>query len=206
MQTMDIFEDYDSFRREYFELIKKLVEKKSKTIQRFAPVFLVVNYLYEKNQKKKLTEDEYVFFSTGFDYIFDEFHMINTLYELKFNKDIDELEKYSQTINLLLYINEFQSEAKSYDFISSDDLVELNNLENKINEYIDNKKNAPDEYFVMLNEIVDTIFSKNDIELHTIDEIFYEIAVEYGIYEDDDFNLYNKVLNDKLNQKNKESR
>ena len=206
MQTMDIFEDYDSFRREYFELIKKLVEKKSKTIQRFAPVFLVVNYLYEKNQKKKLTEDEYVFFSTGFDYIFDEFHMINTLYELKFNKDIDELEKYSQTINLLLYINEFQSEAKSYDFISSDDLAELNNLENKINEYIDNKKNAPDEYFVMLNEIVDNIFSKNDIELHTIDEIFYEIAVEYGIYEDDDFNLYNKVLNDKLNQKNKESR
>ena len=206
MQTMDIFEDYDSFRREYFELIKKLVEKKSKTIQRFAPVFLVVNYLYEKNQKKKLTEDEYVFFSTGFDYIFDEFHMINTLYELKFNKDIDELEKYSQTINLLLYINEFQSEAKSYDFISSDDLVELNNLENKINEYIDNKKNAPDEYFVMLNEIVDNIFSKNDVELHTIDEIFYEIAVEYGIYEDDDFNLYNKVLNDKLNQKNKESR
>ena len=206
MQTMDIFEDYDSFRREYFELIKKLVEKKSKTIQRFAPVFLVVNYLYKKNQKKKLTEDEYVFFSTGFDYIFDEFHMINTLYELKFNKDIDELEKYSQTINLLLYINEFQSEAKSYDFISSDDLAELNNLENKINEYIDNKKNAPDEYFVMLNEIVDNIFSKNDIELHTIDEIFYEIAVEYGIYEDDDFNLYNKVLNDKLNQKNKESR
>ncbi len=206
MQTMDIFEDYDSFRREYFELIKKLVEKKSKTIQRFAPVFLVVNYLYEKNQKKKLTEDEYVFFSTGFDYIFDEFHMINTLYELKFNKDIDELEKYSQTINLLLYINEFQSEAKSYDFISSDDLTELNNLENKINEYIDNKKNAPDEYFVMLNEIVDNIFSKNDVELHTIDEIFYEIAVEYGIYEDDDFNLYNKVLNDKLNQKNKESR
>ncbi len=206
MQTMDIFEDYDSFRREYFELIKKLVEKKSKTIQRFAPVFLVVNYLYEKNQKKKLTEDEYVFFSTGFDYIFDEFHMINTLYELKFNKDIDELEKYSQTINLLLYINEFQSEAKSYDFISSDDLAELNNLENKINEYIDNKKNAPDEYFVMLNEIVDNIFSKNDVELHTIDEIFYEIAVEYGIYEDDDFNLYNKVLNDKLNQKNKESR
>ncbi len=206
MQTMDIFEDYDSFRREYFELIKKLVEKKSKTIQRFAPVFLVVNYLYEKNQKKKLTEDEYVFFSTGFDYIFDEFHMINTLYEVKFNKDIDELEKYSQTINLLLYINEFQSEAKSYDFISSDDLAELNNLENKINEYIDNKKNAPDEYFVMLNEIVDNIFSKNDVELHTIDEIFYEIAVEYGIYEDDDFNLYNKVLNDKLNQKNKESR
>ncbi|MBQ9520873.1 MAG: hypothetical protein IJR67_05275 [Acholeplasmatales bacterium] len=206
MQTMDIFEDYDSFRREYFELIKKLVEKKSKTIQRFAPVFLVVNYLYEKNQKKKLTEDEYVFFSTGFDYIFDEFHMINTLYELKFNKDIDELEKYSQTINLLLYVNEFQSEAKNYDFISSDDLAELNNLENKINEYIDNKKNAPDEYFVMLNEIVDNIFSKNDIELHTIDEIFYEIAVEYGIYEEDDFNLYNKVLNDKLNQKDKESR
>ena len=98
MQTMDIFEDYDSFRREYFELIKKLVEKKSKTIQRFAPVFLVVNYLYEKNLKKKLTEDEYVFFSTGFDYIFDEFHMINTLYELKFNKDIDELEKYSDDL------------------------------------------------------------------------------------------------------------
>jgi hypothetical protein len=47
--------------------------------------------------------------------------------------------------------------------------------------------NAPDEYCALLDDITYSIFSKNNIEIHTVDQIFYEIAIEYGIYSDEEF-------------------
>ncbi len=47
----------------------------------------------------------------------------------------------------------------------------------------------------MLDDIINPIFEQNQIEFHPIESIFYEIAVEYGIYKPNDFDIYNAVFN-----------
>jgi len=202
MDNNDIYEDYESFKHENYELISTLIKNDSKIISRFSPVLMVVDFLSMEKKKRKLTEDEEVFFSTGFDYIYDNFHFINTLFEFTFKKDMKEMNKCAKTINLLLYVNEFIDEAKSNN-LSDNDIKPLLEFKGKLIETIDKHKNIEDEYFVYLNELVDNLFASNNIELQTIDEIFYEIAVEYGIYDDNNINIYNDILNAQINKTRK---
>lgn len=196
---MDIYFDYANWKFENHEFISKLVKEKSKTISRFSSVIAVVDYLYDEYVKNKsLTVDEEVIFSTGFDYIYDKFHLLKTILEYKFNNDLNELEKFSDTINMLFYINDFQSEALEYENL---DIVELDDLEDKVNNCLDNKVNAPEEYLFLLNKATTEIFEDKDV--HTIDQIFYEIALEYGIYEEDDFELYNEFINKQILKRKK---
>ncbi len=194
MDKNDIFEDYESFKRENYDLISTLVKNDSKIISRFSPVLMVVDYLSLERKKRKLNEDEKIFFSTGFDYIYDNFNLIDSLYEFTFKKNMNEMNKCAKTINLLLYVNEFIDEAKSNE-LSDNDIKPLLELKGKIVELIDKHDNIQDEYFVYVNETVDKIFQSHDIELHTIDEIYYEIAQEYDIYQEDDLSIYNDILN-----------
>lgn len=197
---MDIYLDYANWKFENHELISNLVKNKSKTISRFTSVIAVVDYLYDKVvNKKALTNDEEVIFSTGFDYIYDQFHLIKTILEYKFDNNISEMEKCAKTINLLLYTNEFQSEALDHN-LDKVNIKLLDDLEEKVNSYLDKKENAPDEYFQILNDVNNKIFEQNGIEIHTVDQIFYEIALEYNIYEEDDYNLYNQFINSKINR------
>ena len=192
MEENTIFTDYEAWKRENNELITTLVKKQSKTIQRFSPVLAVVDYLYEQNQKGTLSEDEELIFSTGFDYIYDQFQIIQSLLEDNFNNDYDEMEKYGQTINLLLYINDFEAELKVNDNLKKD-IKKLTDLEDKVNTYLDKKDNVPDEYFSLLDDITYSIFTKNNIEIHTVDQIFYEIAIEYGIYTDEEYSTIDPI-------------
>ena len=185
-ETNTIFEDYEAWKRENNNLITTLVKTKSKTIDRFSPVLAVVDYLYEKNLKEKLSNDEELIFSTGFDYVYDQFQIIESLLEDNFNNDFKKLEACGQTVNLLLYINDFEAEINSDDKLKQD-IKKLNDLEDSVNKYLSKGINAPDEYFALLDDITYSIFSKNNIEIHTVDQIFYEIAIEYGIYSDEEF-------------------
>ncbi len=203
MDKNDIYEDYESFKRENYDLISTLVKHDSKIISRFSPVLMVVDYLSLEYKKRKLTEDEKIFFSTGFDYIYDNFSLINSIYEFTFKHDMKEMEKVSKTINLLLYVNEFIDEANSNVEITQDELKPLLELKGKLVETIDKHKNIEDEYFVFVNETVDNLFASHNIELHTIDEIYYEIAVEYGIYDDNEINIYNDILNAQISKTRK---
>ena len=198
---MDIFEDYLNWKYENHELIHDLVESRSNTISRFTHVISVVDYLYDKKQKVALSEDEILIFSTGYDYIFDQFEMIKSILDLKFNKNIEEMEKYSKTINLLLYITEFQGEIANDNRIKNQ-INQLNSLYDRINQKLDNKINADEEDFILLNDITFNIFEKNGIEIHTVDSIFYDIAVEYDLVNDNDDDTYNEILN-KLIKKNR---
>lgn len=200
---MDIYTDYANWKFEKYELISTLIKNKSKAISRFTSVIAVVDFLYDKFVKeKKLDEDLELIFSTGFDYIYDEFMMIETLLQNKFNNDYKELEKYSKTINLLLYINDFQNEALNYKE-GTFDLKPLDELNDKVMNYIDKGENAPDEYFQILSDITSSMFDNLDEEFHTVDQIYYEIAVELGIYEEDEYNMFNSFINDKIEKDRK---
>ncbi|MCR5113456.1 MAG: hypothetical protein K6A63_05920 [Acholeplasmatales bacterium] len=204
MEDINIYNDYEAFVKENKELITTLISTNSKTIARFVPVIKVVDFLYHQKRVRKLNDDEELFFSTGFDYIFDQFHYINTLLESKFNNDIKEMEKFGTTINLLLYINEFQSEALS----STNEKVKhgvklLDDLDTKVNNALEAGKNAPEEYFQILNDIVDKVFEANGVELHTVDEIFYEIALEYDIETEATNDTFLEAFNEQIEKNRK---
>ena len=195
--VMNIYEDYAAWKKENTQLISTLVKKRSDTIKRFSPVLAVVDYLYEKQLKRKLSEDEEVIFSTGFDYIHDAFLTIQNILESDFDNSIDKMEKCAKTINLLLYTIDFESELYSSDSLKNE-IQKLYDFDQKLNDYLEKKQNAPDEYFALLDDITLDIFSKNNIEIQTVPEIFYEIALEYNIFHEDDFDVYNEVLNRQL--------
>lgn len=195
-----IFDDYNSWKKENHDLIYSLVNNKSKIIQRFSPVIAVVDYLYDYHLDNELSEDEELIFSTGYDYIYDQFQLIETLLENNFNNDIKKMEKYGQTINLLLYINDFKLEIENNN-IKGKEIEKLNELNDKVYEYLDKNENAPDEYFQLLNDITSSLFDKNNIEIQTIDQIFYEIAIEYDIYDENDYNIYNYFLNKEIEKR-----
>ena len=191
-----IFDDYISWKNENRELITSLVKKQSKTIRRFSPVIAVVDYLNDENEKRKLSEDELLIFSDGFDYIHDQFIIIQSILETTFNNDISEMEKCSQTINLLLYVQDFEVEIDTAKNKAEGN--KLSELEQNITNFLEKKENAPDEYFLLLDDIIAKIQEKSNVEIHTIDQIFYEIAIEYEIYDEDDYNVYNDILNKQI--------
>jgi hypothetical protein len=181
---MDIYTDYANWKFENHELISELVKRKSITIARFTPVLVVIDYLYDKVcRKEKLNKDEEIFFSMGFDFVYDCFLTISNIYEFTFKKNINKLEKCSKTVNLLLYVNEFQNEALSF-VEDTDDLKELDAFEERLIDFIEKEENIPDEQLILLNKAIDDLFDGK--EFYTMDQIYYEIAVNYGIYQDDE--------------------
>ena len=181
---MDIYTDYANWKFENHELISELVKRKSITIARFTPVIVVIDYLYDKVcRKEKLNKDEEIFFSMGFDFVYDCFLTISNIYEFTFKKNINKLEKCSKTVNLLLYVNEFQNEALSF-VEDTDDLKELDAFEERLIDFIEKEENIPDEQLILLNKAIDDLFDGK--EFYTMDQIYYEIAVNYGIYQDDE--------------------
>ena len=194
---MDIYTDYANWKFENHDFIYQLVRSKSKTISRFSSVIIVVDYLYEKYVKdNSLTPDEEVMFNVGFDYMHDNFFTIKTLLDYTFNGDYIEMEKCAKTINLLLYVNEFQGELLNNDNILESDLKQLDNFEQKLTDYLDKKENCPDEFFPYLDDLVSPIFDRNGIDFTPIEAIFYEISVALGISKNND----NKAFLDILNQ------
>ncbi|MDE7213955.1 MAG: hypothetical protein K2N42_05190, partial [Anaeroplasmataceae bacterium] len=139
--------------------------------------------------------DEEVFFSVGFDYIYDNFYTIKTILDYTFKEDYEEMEKCAKTINLLLYVHEFQAELLNHNSDLKDSMKELDSFEEQINIYLDKKENVPDVFFPMLNDIVNPLFEKNGIEMNPTESIFYEVALEYGIYKNNEFDMYNAVFN-----------
>ena len=190
---MDIYTDYANWKFENHDYIFQLVKSQSKTISRFTSVIAVVDYLYEKHVKNTfLNEDEQVIFSTGFDYIYDNFYTIKTILDYQFSGDYKELEKCAKTINLLLYVQDFQNELLNQGLDHA--IQPLYDFEEKINQYLDKKENVPDAFFPLLNDIANPIFEGNQIEYTPIESIFYEIAIELGIYKNNEYDIYNQVF------------
>ena len=193
---MTIYEDYASWKKENYDFIIQLIKAESKTISRFTSVIAVVDYLYEQYMKDPiLSEEENIFFSTGFDYIHDNFYTIKTILDYQFQGDFKEMEKYAKTINLLLYVHEFQSELLNADLDIKNEMSMLDDFEEKINSHLDKKENIPDAFFPMLNDIVDPIFRRHGLSFTPIESIFYEVALEYGIYKNNEIDMYNTVFN-----------
>ena len=192
MQNITIFDDYKSFKDENKKLIDFLVKNNSLLLNIMRPVLIVVDYLYEYRLKNKISKDEEYIFNTGYDYLYDQFQIINTILEQILDNNYDDLKKYEKTINLLLYINDFKQEVLNDDRISNN-IDSFLNLESNVYDSLNKKEEYNENYYILLNDLVYKTFDANGIELNTINDIFYNIALEYDlIKEDENIDIFRK--------------
>lgn len=180
---MTIYEDYENWKDENFDLINDLIKMKSKIISRFSHVIAVVDYLYNKHEQEgSLEEYLEVIFEHGFDYLHDHFVTISTILQKEYRGNLVGMNEYAKTINLLLYTNDFQNELENDDNAKQEDLDKLNDFEQRVLSYIENHEEAPDEMFGLLNDITYNLFDEN---YRSVNDILYDVALELDLVIDD---------------------
>ena len=184
--------DYASFKKTNEKLINYLVNKKSKIIARFSYVLMVVDYLFDKVafEKQKLSLEEEECFEVGYQYIFDRFNTITLIAEHVFDNNYDKMEHYAKSINLLLYIIDFEDEIDSLDGDHTKEHKRFAELEDSVMQMIENKTQVPDEMFALVDDISLQVFDGLGIEYYGITDIFYDVAIELGLIEEDDEDYY----------------
>ena len=184
--------DYASFKKTNEKLINYLVKKNSKIIARFRYVLMVVDYLFDKVafRKEKLSIEEDECFEVGYQYVFDRFNTITLIAEHVFNNNYDAMEHYAKSINLLLYIIDFEDEIDSLDGDHKKQHEKFAELEDNVMQMIENKVQVPDEYFALVDDISLAVFDGLGIEYYGITDIFYDVAIELGLIEEDDEDYY----------------
>lgn len=184
---MNFYEDYLAFKEDKYELIKFLVNNNSNTIVRFKHVLAVIDFIYERHcSEVKIDADEENIFQIGYNYIFERFNLIELMLSKIFNNNLEEMELYSKTINIILYINDFKDEVLNLDEDNKTEIDNLNEFEESILLLLENKEHATDVEFGLLNELSMKVFDDLGEEYYGINEIFYDIALEYGIIDEDD--------------------
>lgn len=170
-----IYNDYASWKLEKDELIRTLFSKKSFIVMRFKHVFDVVEYIYDKKVEKSdtITSDEEIIFASGFNYLYIQFDYIQNLINKYFNS-IDDMKCVEKAINLLLYISDFEKDIENKEI-----LEKLEDIESETFEHIKEHKDIPDEFFVLLDDLLLEAFPNENYT--GIIEIFYDIAEELGI-------------------------
>lgn len=184
---MNFYEDYLAFKEDKYELIKFLVNNNSNTIVRFKHVLAVIDFIYERHcSDVKIDADEENIFQTGYNYIFERFNLIELMLTKIFDNNLEEMELYSKTINIILYINDFKDEVLNLDEDNKTEIDNLNEFEESILLLLENKEHATDVEFGLLNELSMKVFDDLGEEYYGLNEIFYDIALEYGIIDEDD--------------------
>lgn len=194
---MTIYEDYESWRKENLDFLLSLIQSQSKSISRFTHVIAVVDYLAEKYRalEQDLDNDEENIFSMGFDYINDRILTLKMQFEANFKKDIILFNQFGKSLNLLLYINDFQDELLNATGDITKDMQKLDDLENIVLEKLEAHQQVEDGMFVMLNEITETMFETHHLDINLTESIFYEIALYYNIYQEpEEFQLNSTVI------------
>lgn len=189
--------DYASFKKTNEKLLEYLLSNNSLIIARFKYVLLVVDYLFEKvvKENKKLTLDEEEMFEVGYQYLFDRFNTINLLKEHTFNNKLEKMEQLAKSINLLFYIEDFIDEIDSLDGEHKEEHTKFADLEDSVMQFIEEGRQVPDELFALVDDISLNIFTGLGHDYYSITDIYYDIAVELELIDEDDFDYYDVFEN-----------
>lgn len=184
--------DYASFKKTNEKLLDYLLSKNSLIIARFKYVLLVVDHLFNQvvKENKKLSLDEEEMFEIGYQYLFDRFNTINLLKEHNFNNNLEKMEQFAKSINLLFYIEDFVDEIDSIDGEHKEEHRKFAELEDSVIAFIEEKRQVPDELFALVDDISLSIFSSLGHDYYSITDIYYDIAIELELIAEDDLDYY----------------
>ena len=183
---MTIFEDYEDWKNENLDLINELIKLKSPIISRISHVIAVTDYIYNMYVQNQTVEDYLEnIFEHGFDYLHDHFVTITTILHKEYRNNLVGMNKIAKTINLLLYVNDFQNELENDENHKDDDEKKLSDFEQKVLEYIEKHEDAPDELFALLDDITIDIFPS---DYKSVNDILFEVAEQLGLikYQNDE--------------------
>ncbi len=184
---MNYYNDYNSFKKDNSELLNYLFNNNSDIIVRFKHVFIVLDYLHAKYVNNNTdTVEERDIFQAGYAYVFDRINTVDLIATKTFSNDFEELDEFSKAVNLLLYTLDFQDEVKSIDPNNVNEYQQLVDFEEKVLGLIESKTEIEDGYFAVLDDLTINIFDKLDKEYYGLNEIFYDIALELKIIDEED--------------------
>lgn len=195
---MTIFEDYEDWKNENIDLINDLINMKSPIISRFSHVIAVTDYLYNQYQKNGNIEDYLEnIFEHGFDYLHDHFVTISTILQKEYRGNLVGMNENAKTLNLLLYVNDFQNELANEDDHKQSDLDKLADFEQQVLSYVERHEEVPDELFGVLDDITFDIFDEN---YKGVNEIMYDVALELDLIENTNEEPIDNVFGIKENE------
>ncbi|MCF7926533.1 MAG: hypothetical protein K9L74_03065 [Candidatus Izimaplasma sp.] len=183
-----IYRDYASWKLETHDLIEKFKEKNSLIYERFEPIIVVLDYIYNQVcDEQGIDDDLKSIFQIGFHYIYEQFELIKIYFEKIFDSDWDDFLEYSELLLYLLFILDFRKDIETSDVEYDEEL--FSNLEVEIEDMIMDRQNNLTYIHDRVNEVLRQVDEQIDYQYESIVDIFVEIAETLGIfiYEEDTF-------------------
>lgn len=177
-----LYHEYAGWKLEHSDLLNNLKQLDSPLVIRFENVLSVTDYLYDKLiDDINYTEEDHEIFQTGFYYIYDQIEEIEKIAKNIYNNNLEELNKDSRKINLLLNTIDFQNELLSQQSYDEKGLQFLLDFEQELISKISNKIDIEEKIYEKFDIETLKIFKSMEVEFYPIDTIFYEIADELGL-------------------------
>lgn len=170
------------------EIITALKDSNSPVLSVLHDVIRVTDYIYQQYSKKKqIDEDMEEIFSLGYGYLSNTLTDIKMYYEEYFNKDIDQLNRFSTLIIDLILLDDFKSFLDVNERLDEDTSKEIDELMNKLDVYLDNKNQI---YINLIEDVEIFIDNKtpSTLNFQPVYIVFAMIAEELSITDEKYFN------------------
>ena len=189
-----LYKDYASWKIENHDNITKFKENNNQIYQRFEPVFLVLDHIYDLAcETDVVDEDLETIFEIGFNYLHAQLNVIMIYFDSLFQSNCEDFIHYNEMLLYLIYIYDLRTDLENHGYDS--DLEVLNQLETYIENMIMERREDYAYVSEMMNEALKSVFDTIDYEYVSIIDIYVEIAENFGIYvfEDDELVLGNEI-------------
>lgn len=170
--------DFKGYLKENEEFIKMLHAHDSILIHRLQDVLKVLYYICLAEEDNKLiTEDEEIFFETGFSYFHEQLEMIKIYYSNYFDKDFHHMLKYERGINYLLYLDDLSEALAEKGYLDKERKNKLKDISTELEKIVKEKLELQSSLFEKYDLVLESLIPQNE-DIHTTDYIFSLIIDE----------------------------
>ena len=170
-----ILKDFVNWKLDNIEVLERFKHHGSLIYDRLEPVYVVLNYIYEKYVEEHQVDEELeTIFQVGLNYLHSQFEVIRIYYEKLFNADCALFEDYTPLVGYLLFMSDLRNDLESFE--EDIDFSELNEVETLIEDMIAQRCDDFDYAANQLNRATYNIVKHLDFNYVSIIDIFVEIA------------------------------
>lgn len=179
-----ILRDYAAWKMENKEVLDTFIENDNPIYFKLQPIYLVLDFIYDKACNEEIDIDHETIFQVGFNYLHSQFEVIKVYYSSLFKSNCDDFIEYSEAVLYLLYIFDVRSELETNGF--NIDYPELDSLESDIENAIAERSDDVTKYKYKIKDVFDRVFTDLKYNYVPITDVFVEIAYTLGIFEEDE--------------------
>ena len=170
-----ILKDFVNWKLDNIEVLERFKHHGSLIYDRLEPVYVVLNYIYEKAvEDKQISEELETIFQVGLNYLHAQFEVIRIYFEKLFSSDCVLFEDFTPLVGYLLFISDLRADLEAFE--NDIDFSELNEVETLIENMIAQRREEFEYAANRLNKATYSIVKHLDFEYVSIIEIFVEIT------------------------------